>query len=170
MEIIYSGKASFTVRGEKSVSIDGGEADITLFTRRQKKPSLKINGPGEYEVGGVLITTLEQSGALLHVITLDDLNIAHVSSNTAGLTERDLTALGRIDVLLVQAADEKAAQAAIADLAPRVVIPFGPQAAAIAASLGVKNAEPQPRFNWNGSGAPPKAVLLREPSTRKKAA
>jgi hypothetical protein len=170
MEITYGGKAAFTVRGEKSVSIDGPEADIALFTTRQKKAALKINGPGEYEVGGVLITSLEVSGTLLYAITLDDINVAHISTSTAGLTERDLAALGRIDVLLVQASDQKAAHEAIADLSPRVVIPFGPTAPAIAAALGVKNAETQPRFIWNGVSAPPKAVLLRESGTRKKAA
>lgn len=170
MEITYGGKASFTLRGEKSVSIDGGEADISLFTTRQKKTALKVNGPGEYEVGGVLITSLELSGTLLYAITLDDINVAHISTGTAGLTERDLAALGRIDVLLVHADDQKTAQEAIADLSPRVVIPFGPEAAAIAASLGIKNPEPQSRFSWNGVTAPPKAVLLREPASRKKAA
>jgi hypothetical protein len=170
MEITYGGKASFTMRGEKSVSIDGSDADIALFTRRQKSDRLKINGPGEYEVSGVLITTLNQSGTLLHAITLDDINIAHVSAPEGTLSERDLAAIGRIDVLLVQAVDVKAAQAAIADLSPRVVIPFGPHALEIAASLGVKNAEPQPRFAWNGVSTPPRAVLLREPGTRRKAA
>lgn len=170
MEITYGGRASFTLRGEKSVSIDGAGADIALFTKRQKRAGLRINGPGEYEVGGVLITTLDHSGTLLHAVTLDDINIAHVSSTGNALTDRDLAAIGRIDVLLVRAEDETAAQAAIADLTPRVVIPFGPHATKIAASLGLKNAEPQSRFSWNGATAPPRAILLKEPTTRRKAA
>jgi hypothetical protein len=170
MEIIYGGKTAFTLRGDRTVSIDGGEADIALFTKRQKNAALKINGPGEYEVSGVLITTLARAGALLHAVTLDDLNIAHVSGNPGALSERDLAAIGRIDILLLEAHEVRAAQAVIADLSPRVVIPFGPAAQGVAAATGVKSAEPQSRFSWNGSGTPPRAVLLKEPTAKRKAA
>ncbi len=169
MEIIYGGGASFILRGSKSVSIDGGDADISLFTRRQKRAALKLNGPGEYEVGGVLITTLDSAGTLMHSITLDDVNVVHLSGS-GSLTDRDLAAIGRTDVLLVRADDLRAAQAAVADLSPRVVIPFGTHAAALAASVGIKNPEPQRSFTWNGSGTPPKAALLKEPGARRKAA
>jgi hypothetical protein len=169
MEIVYAGKTGFTLRGSKSVSIDAGDADINLCTRRQKNRALKLNGPGEYEVGGVLITTLDSSGTLVHSITLDDLNVVHVSAGAA-LNDRDLAAIGRTDVLLIQTDDLRAAQAAVADLSPRVVIPFGTHAVALATSVGMKNPEPQRNFSWNGISAPPKAVLLKEPATRRKAA
>lgn len=169
MEIVYGGKTAFTLRGSKSVSIDASDADITLFTRRQRSAALKLNGPGEYEVGGVLITTLDSGGTLVHSITLDDVNVVHLSSRAA-LTDRDLAAIGRTDVLLVQTDDLRVAQAAVADLSPRVVIPFGTHAAALAASVGMKNLEPQRNFSWNGISASPKAVLLKEPAARRKAA
>lgn len=170
MEIVYGGKASFTLRGEKTVTVDGSGGDIALHTMRQKNAGLKINGPGEYEVGGVLITSMEKDGTLLHAIVLDDVNIAHIGGRGVSLTERELAACGRVDVLLVESSDARSAGALVADLAPRVVIPFGPNAAAVAASSGVKNAEPQPRFSWNGISAPPRVVLLKEPAARKKAA
>jgi hypothetical protein len=170
MEITYGGAASFTLRGTRTVSIDAGTQDIALFTRRQKNASMKINGPGEYEVGGVLITTLDQGGTLLHVITLDDVTVAHISGDASKLSERDLEAVGRVDILLVRADDARAAGVAVTDLAPRVVIPFGAQSAAVVTTAGVKNPEPQPRFSWNGAGAPPKAVLLKEQTARRKAA
>lgn len=169
MEIFYEGKGAFTLLGSRSVSIDGRAADIALFTSRQKSTTMKLNGPGEYEVRGVLVTTVDVSDTLVHAITLDDIAVVHIAAGTP-LTERDIASVGRADVLLVRADDPRTAGAVIADLAPRVVIPFGEHSHKIAASCGLKDLEPRRSFSWNGMAAAPKAVLLKEGSVRRRAA
>jgi hypothetical protein len=170
MEITYGGKASFFLKGETSVVIDGSDASIKLYTTRQRSQKLKANGPGEYEIGGVLVTTLDVGGSYAHAITLDEINVLHLSGDPSKLSTRDIESLGRIDILIVRADDARAAQSAIGDITPRVVIPFGNNAAEVASASGVKDAEPQNRFAWNGVVTPPKAVLLKEPAGKKKAA
>jgi hypothetical protein len=173
MDITYAGGASFTVKGERTIAInpsgrDHG-ADIVLHSARQKRGKLIVNGPGEYEIGGVLIATVETGGkTLVHAVEVDGVNIVHVGGDPAGLSERDLAVIGPVDVLLIEASDVKAAQTAVTSLTPRVIIPFGGHAAEVCATVGISGAEPQNRFSWNGVTTPAKAVLLKEPGTRRK--
>jgi hypothetical protein len=86
------------------------------------------------------------------------------------LTEREVLALGKIDVLLLPADDLRAAQSLVTDLVPRVVIPFGANAAELCAALGVPGATLESRFAWNGTAATPRAVLLKPVAARRRAA
>lgn len=164
MDITYAGEASFVLKGERVVVINpaerNGQADITLFTRRRADRKLIVNGPGEYEIAGVLIATVPVGTGLAHAVELDGINVLHLERG-ASLNDRDLAAIGKVDVLLIESEDLKQAQAAITDVTPRVVIPFGKHASEVCAAAGVKDAEPQARFSWNGITTPPRAVLLK---------
>jgi len=171
MEITYAGAASFVLKGERTVVINPTasteRAHISLHTRRQKSKKLLVNGPGEYEVGGVLITSIALGDEIVHAVEVDGINVLHLSGDVRCLTERDLTAIGKVDVLIVDCRDLKQAQNAVSDLGPRVIVPFGPHAAGLCAAAGVKDAQPQARFSWNGVTTPPRAVLLKEPAKKR---
>lgn len=177
MDIVFRGDSSFEINGERTVAINprrGSRADVMLHTTRQKKPAGVVNGPGEYDIAGVLIVTLEkgprESPTLAHSIIIDDLAVVHLGDITHELSDRDVAAIGRVDVLIVNADEARKAQDAIADLEPRVVIPFGAAAPEVCASLGVKSPEAQPRFTWSRNRVPPRAVVLKPVSTRARAA
>lgn len=175
MDITYAGGPSFLLKGETSVAINPAPraegAVLTLHSVRQRSQSQIINGPGEYEIRGVLVTTLETGPAedrtLVHAVELGGINVVHLAGKPA-LSERDLRDLGTVDVLLVNADDRAAAEVAIRDLEPRVVVPFGVHGAAVAAQMAGKELEPQTRLSWNGTGTPPRAVLLKAPGTRRR--
>lgn len=171
MEITYAGANSFLLKGERTIAINptaaGERGHIALYTRRQKSKKLLINGPGEYEVGGVLVTSVALGEEIAHAVEVDGINVLHLTGDARKLSERDLTSIGKVDVLLVDTADVKQAENAVSDLVPRVVIPFGAHAAEICATAGVKDAQPQARFSWNGVAASTKAVLLKAPARKR---
>ena len=177
MEIIYLDGATFQIKGDRTVTVNPPPAmavDIVLHSVRQKSSKQIVNGPGEYEIGGVLIATVEvgprQAATLVHGVEVGGVNVVHLGMGEPELDERAFDALGAVDVLLVNADEPAAAQAAVRNLEPRIVIPFGPKAAELCAALGVKEPRAEPRFSWNGLSAAPKAVLLKATRSRKRAA
>lgn len=174
MDISYAGGASFVIKGERTVVINptgaAAKAHVVLHSERQRARKLIVNGPGEYEIGGVLIASVRSGRSLAHAVEVNGINVVCLTGRCKDMDPSEMAALGRVDVLLVGADDLQAAREAVAALTPRVVIPFGTQAAEVCAAAGVKAVTPQPRFSWNGTGTPPKAVLLKAPGTRKRAA
>ncbi len=178
MEITYLGNASFQLRGERVILVNPSQkptADsIVLYSTRRNDGKQIVDGPGEYEIGGVLIITAaagpKDFPTLVHSITLGDLNLVHLSAGGHDLSERAIEAMGKVDILLVQAEDTAAAQAAIQKLEPRVIIPFGSQALELCTALGVRQLRAESRFSWNGTTNSPKAVLLKPSAAKKRAA
>jgi hypothetical protein len=166
MEITHTGDASFTLHGSRTVAINPEQREngaINLFSRRQRRFRLQVNGPGEYEIGDVLIATVPigpfSAEQWAHGIKLDETNVLFLEGDPGALTESALLAIGPVDVLIVSAGDLPATVKAAQDLAPRLVIPFGPHAAELCAALGVKDAAPVSRVHVNGKT--PRAVLLK---------
>jgi hypothetical protein len=178
MEILYDGGSRFVIRGAKTVTIDPAEKQpkdvLALYTTRQAKLKSPVNGPGEYEIGGVLIGTVvvgePRSKDLAHAITIDDITVCALRGNPESLEPRALDALGHIDVLLLGDASPEVAQKAVSLLEPRVTLAGGDRGVEVAAALGVKDAEPKPKFTWNGVSAAPRAVVLKTPTRSKRAA
>jgi hypothetical protein len=178
MEIMYLGQASFQCKGERVVDVNPlqkpARGTIALYSTRQNRPQLVVDGPGEYEIGGVLIATVQagskDSGLLVHSITMGNLNLVHLTASGNDLSERALEDLGKVDVLLVQADEVAETQVAIQKLEPRVVIPFGSQAMELCAALGVSQPRTETRFSWNGTTNVPKAVLLKPSGAKRRAA
>lgn len=174
MEVIYLGGDSFLLKGERVVAINpprGQKSDITLFSTRQRSSKLTVNGPGEYEIGGVLMVTTELPGApnLIQSVCLDDLNIVHLGAQAAPLPPDALRSVGRVDVLLVDADRPEIAAAAVRELTPRVVIPYGSRASEFCQSLNGQK-ERSTRFAWNGLTRAPRALVLKPDTNRAEAA
>lgn len=171
MDIRYLGSASHEIDGEQPITINpNGKAavgNLVLYSARQPRRKLIINGPGEYEIGGVLIVTQELGKhggrTLAHAIEVEGLNVVHLGSRLCPITDEEIAQMGSVDVLMIPVDDVAAAQEIVSALRPRVVLPYGEKAAELCAALGLKDVRLESRFSWNGAAARPKAVLLKAP-------
>ncbi len=88
-----------------------------------------INGPGEYEVGGVFITGIQTGGQnTLYVFDFNTLTVAHLGNLSHVPTQSETEAIGTVNVALVPIGSGRmnAARAAevISLLEPNIVIPM----------------------------------------------
>ena len=138
-----------------------------------------ISGPGEYEIGGVLVIGIstfhdEEKGSLrgknnVYAIEVDDVNICHLGDLGHPLTAKQLEDLGTIDVLLVPVGGGttiSAAQAAalVRSIEPKIVIPMHYKTPALDKELdgvekflkemGLTEAVPQPKLVVTRSNLP----------------
>jgi L-ascorbate metabolism protein UlaG (beta-lactamase superfamily) len=117
--------------------------EATLLTQRTEnlpeKAGMVIDGPGEYEIAGSMITGVPaglhfedpekgQNGTMYSVL-VDGIRVAHVGNIAAGLSNEQVEALGQIDILVVPVGnhgltlDAQAAAAFVSQLEPKYVIP-----------------------------------------------
>jgi len=103
----------------------------------KSKPRL-INGPGEYEVGGVFITGVQTNGHkkkadeqrnTLYVINYGNIAVAHLGELTRVLGQSEVEALGTVNIALVPVGDGSSLNAAkaaevISLIEPNIVIPM----------------------------------------------
>jgi L-ascorbate metabolism protein UlaG (beta-lactamase superfamily) len=168
MEITWYGHSCFrlTERGLATTIIDPyngpalGDEPLRLkgdiVTISHKKPGHNhtesvlgspyiVNGPGEYEVGGVFITGIQtnenrEGGELPNVLYLydySDLNVAHLGALNRVPSQAEVEDLGPIHILLIPIGGENTLDAARASevvslFEPNIVIPMhyvGPDSA-----------------------------------------
>lgn len=167
MDIYWGGQALFRLKGKNAtVVIDPFNpefiglklpkdltADVVLSSHDHKdhnntgavisttgEKSIVFKDPGEYEVGGVVITGIssfhddaggsQRGKNIIFNILLDRLNIVHLGDlGQSKLTEEQLTQIGEVDILLVPVGsvytiDGKAAAGIISQLEPKIIIPM----------------------------------------------
>lgn len=167
MDIFWGGQACFKLKGKNAtVVIDPFDpvftglklpkelsADVVLSTHDHKdhnntgainsptgEKSIMFKDPGEYEVGGVVITGIlsfhddtngsERGKNIIFNILLDRLNIVHLGDlGQTKLTEEQLTQIGEVDILLIPVGsvytiDGKAAAGIVSQLEPKIIIPM----------------------------------------------
>jgi len=150
-----------------------------------------LRGPGEYEIGGVLIegfrTITDEDDVdtviknTAYVVQMDGLTVCHLGGIRRVPGADQVAELGGVDVLLIpvgggDAMDASAAQETIALLGPRIVMPMHYNTSAVRVPglaavdsflrlLGVKDVEPQARFSVTTSNLPNemRIVLLQHP-------
>ena len=146
MEISYLGSGAVRLGGTKLAVVCGPEpvkvtAGIVALTRPAPTADfpnevMVIDGPGEYEVGGTLITAVatgsgESSDRPLptsYVFSAEDLAVAYLAGSDKALTNAELDALGQVDVLVLPIGgtngfEPATAAAVIAQLEPKYIIP-----------------------------------------------
>jgi L-ascorbate metabolism protein UlaG (beta-lactamase superfamily) len=164
-DIHYLGHACFRLRGrdgiiicdpyDRSVGLDMGRPTAHIVTVSQQHPahnnvaSVKpvresvfvIDGPGEYEVRGVLVTGVrtrqnaekdpdgQRGNNTVYVIHLDDVAFCHLGHLSQELTSAQLEEIGNVDVLFVPVGGGMAltpaeASSVISQIEPRLVIPM----------------------------------------------
>jgi L-ascorbate metabolism protein UlaG (beta-lactamase superfamily) len=211
-DITYLGHACFRLRGrdgivlcdpfDRSTGLDLGRPTAHIVTVSHNHPDhnnvaavrpvrdgiFVVDGPGEYEVSGVLITGIrtahdKQGGKDLgfntvYVIHLDDIVFCHLGDLGHELTQSQLEAIGTVDVLFVPVGGGETitpAEAAgvISQIEPRLVIPMhyaGPQLSLDSTlapldkfthELGLKDVQPQEKLNVSPSNLPAEGEQAR---------
>lgn len=128
-----------------------------------------IDGPGEYEVAGILITGIRSRSAreqgsrnTIYLLEMDDMRLCHLG-DLAKVPKSDLVELvGAVDILMVpvggqQTLDATMASETISVLQPKMVIPMHYRTSLFDAELepldrflremGLKDPVPQPKLN-----------------------
>ncbi len=200
MEITWLGHSCFRIRGNKTTIVtdpyspEVGEtplkltADIVTVSHKDAghfyvqgvldHPKL-ITGPGEYEIGGVLIlgiaTYHDNAGGAewgkntIYLMEVDDIAILHCGDLGQMLNASTIEEIGGVDVLLVPVGNKTTIGAATAAelirrLEPKVVIPMHYPAKNMDIDLepadkflkevGVKEITPQPKLSITKSKLP----------------
>ena len=113
---------SHKARGHSALSAVGGSKRV-------------LDGPGEYEIGGVFITgisTFDKEGAspnVIYVMEMGGLSVAHLGDIQQVPAQKEIEALGQVNVLLTPVGGGNslnAAQAAelVSLLEPNIVVPM----------------------------------------------
>ena len=142
-----------------------------------KERIVVIDGPGEYEVGGVMITGVRtyrdnEKGATLgyntiYVIRLDDMTFCHLGELGHDLTTHQLEEIGVVDVLFVPAysslSPAKLTEIS-ASIEPRGVIPLyqeQEQLDKLAHELGLKEWEALEKITVTSASLPAEGEEMR---------
>lgn len=211
-DITYLGHACFRLRGrdgivlcdpyDRSVGLDIGRPTAHIVTVSHAHPDhnnvtavkpmhddvFVVDGPGEYEVSGVLITGVrtahdKQHGKELgfntvYVIHLDDVVFCHLGDLGHDLTQSQLESIGSVDVLFVpvgggETIGPSEAAGVISQIEPRIVIPMhysSEQASSDTAlaslekftqELGAKDIQPQDKLSVTITNLPPEGEQTR---------
>jgi len=167
MEITYPGHSCFKIKGRVSTLITDPydekagrlprdlQADIVTVshdhgdhnhTEKIAGIKLKIDGPGEYEVGGVSVIGVhtahdesqgqERGGNTVYVIEMEGVRLVHLGDLGHKLTQEQLQEIGPVDVAIVPVGgfytiNAKLAAEVVKQLDPRVVIPMHYQQAGL---------------------------------------
>ncbi|MEA3355557.1 MAG: MBL fold metallo-hydrolase [Patescibacteria group bacterium] len=160
MDITYLGHSSFLLKFksakvicdpfDKSVgfSLPKTTADIVTISHDHKDHNnieavsgepMVINGPGEYEIKGVVVTGLttfhdENQGKdrgknTVYVFNADDLRICHLGDLGHELNEKQLNELDGVDILMIPVGGDtsieiKKAIALVKKIGPSIVVPM----------------------------------------------
>jgi len=146
-----------------------------------------LKGPGEYEIGGVLVIGVatyhdDDKGVTrgkntAYLMEIDGLSVCHLGDLGHVLTTEQAEEIGQVDVLMLPVGGVSTIGAGMAaevirQLEPQVVIPMHYKTDAISRELdpvekflkemGLENVEPRPKLNVSRSnlGTGPQVVLL----------
>ncbi|HWQ16084.1 MAG TPA: MBL fold metallo-hydrolase [Roseiflexaceae bacterium] len=162
-DVQYLGHSCFRLRGrdgivltdpyDRSIGLDLGRPTAHIVTVSHDHPDhanvaavrparerlFVVQGAGEYEIGGILITGVrtyhdKQKGAergknTVYVIHLDDVVFCHLGDLGHELTSQQIDEIGSVDVLFVPVGGGETigpaeASGVISQLEPRIVIPM----------------------------------------------
>lgn len=155
------------------------------FTSSVKGTSHVIDGPGEFEIGGVFITgvqtdtngkkTADKPRNTLYVFDYDGLNVAHLGDLRAVPSQAEIEALGNVHIALVPVGGGQALNAAkaaeiVSLIEPNIVIPmhYATKATKIQLEplgkflkeMGLASHETQPTLKITRSGLPDETRVI----------
>lgn len=206
MEVTWLGHACFRLKGRDGVvlmdpcpkstgyNIGRQQANIVTvshehpahsYTEALTGPHRRIDAPGEYEIGGVLITGVrtyhdgkrgaERGRNTSFLIEMDEVRVCHLGDLGHVPTQEQIEAFSDIDVLLVPVGgnstiDAEAASEIISQLEPKVVVPMHYATEAASATLdpldkfvkqmGVSAPEPQPKLTLTKTTLPAQTQVV----------
>lgn len=162
-DIVYLGHSCFRLRGrdgilifdpfDRSIGLDLGRPTAHIVTvshdhpdhanvaavKPQRDQVFLIDGPGEYEIGGILITGVrtyhdkskgkERGFNTVYVVHLDDVVFCHLGDLGHELSQSQIEEIGNVDVLFIPVGGAETigpaeASNVISQIEPRVVVPM----------------------------------------------
>lgn len=212
-DIQYLGHSCFRLRGrdgvvicdpyDRSVGLDIGKPAAHIVTVSHQHPDhanvaavkpmreriFLIDGPGEYEVGGISVTGVrtfhdkhkgaERGGNTAYVIHMDDIVLCHLGDLGHELTTHQIDEIGNVDVLFIPVGGDETigpaeAVSIISQIEPRIVIPmhyalneqrsFEYDLASIdkfVHEVGLKEVNPEEKLNVTSNNLPSEAEETR---------
>ncbi|KPV53999.1 Zn-dependent hydrolase [Kouleothrix aurantiaca] len=212
-DIQYLGHSCFRLRGrdgtvicdpyDRSVGLDIGKPAAHIVTVSHQHPDhanvaavkplrermFLIEGPGEYEVGGISVTGVrtfhdKQKGAergsnTVYVIHMDDIVFCHLGDLGHELTTHQIDEIGNVDVLFIPVGGDETigpaeAVSIISQIEPRIVIPmhyalneqrsFEHDLASVdkfVHEVGLKDVVPEEKLNITSNNLPSEAEETR---------
>ncbi len=152
MQINYLGELCFKIKtAKKTIVLDPfeknshgfmskTEADIVIFSSTSEKSLARItnvpfiiDGPGEYEIGGVFVLGIAfnkntDKETTIYTIKTEDLRICYLDNIKAKLTEKQLEEIGEVDILFIPPVNNnglktKEIAEIVNDIEPSLVLP-----------------------------------------------
>jgi L-ascorbate metabolism protein UlaG (beta-lactamase superfamily) len=200
MEISWLGHSCFRIRGTQATVITDpyspdtgyslGKPKARIVTVSHQHPGHSyvqgvggdpkiIAGPGEYEIGGVLIIGLatfhdaengsQRGKNTIYLMEIDEISLCHLGDLGHMLTAEQMEELGNVDILLVPVGGVSTIGAPVAaelarQLEPKVVIPMHYKTEALSRELepvekflketGGEQVTSQPKLSFNRSNLP----------------
>jgi L-ascorbate metabolism protein UlaG (beta-lactamase superfamily) len=179
--VTYSHADGASTDGSQRARRAGGDGSAGVVRPTSLEPAFPLEGPGEYEVHGVLITGIrtfrdEVKGAerglnTAFVFELDGVHAVHLGDIGHLLTEEMLGEIGTVDVVCIPVGGALAAARAaelVAQLDANLVVamPVGDDDAARAAldrflhEMSVQHPTPVPRLSVTVSTVPPELTVV----------
>ena len=200
MDISWLGHSCFRIRGKQATvitdpyppslgySLGNPTADIVTVSHNHQghsyvqdiggKPRL-ITGPGEYEIGGILIIGIatfhdtergkNKGRNTVYLMEIDEISVCHLGDLGHILTAEQVEEIDNVDVLLLPTGgmstiDASSAARVVRQLEPKVVIPMHYKTKALnwelepvdkfLIEIGVKQITPQPKLTITKSTLP----------------
>jgi L-ascorbate metabolism protein UlaG (beta-lactamase superfamily) len=200
MDISWLGHSCFRIRGSNAIVITDpyspdlgyslGKPDAGIVTVSHNHPGHSytqgiggeprlVTGPGEYEIGGVLIIGVatfhdgdrgrERGKNTAYLMEIDEISVCHLGDLGHVLTAEQVEELDNVDVLLlpvggVSTINAPMAAEVVRQLEPKVVVPMHYKTPALSRELepvekflkeiGVKEVIPQPKLSLTKSSLP----------------
>jgi L-ascorbate metabolism protein UlaG (beta-lactamase superfamily) len=200
MEINWLGYSCFRIKGSKATvitdpyspnsgySMGKQTANIVTVSHRHPEHSFLsaiggeprvINGPGEYEISGVMVIGLStfhdsekgktRGKNTVYLMEIDELSVCHLGDLGHALTAEEAEDLGNIDILMIPVGGVSTITASVASetvrqLEPKVVIPMHYKTLLLKRELdpvdkflnemGVKEVTPQPKLSITKANLP----------------
>jgi L-ascorbate metabolism protein UlaG (beta-lactamase superfamily) len=208
MELFWIGHSCFRVRGREAtvitdpcprsagyslartsadlITVSNGHPHHSALEEVAGEPTV-LDGPGEYEVGGVLVTGVrttppraptEAVRNTAYIITIDDVTVCHLGDLANVLTTDQIELMKDVNVLLVPVGGHctigaPEAVEVISQVEPQLVVPmhYATEASLVELEgvdrflreMGIGQTEPQPRLNVSRASLPnePTVVVLQ---------
>ncbi|MFH0943176.1 MAG: MBL fold metallo-hydrolase [Candidatus Beckwithbacteria bacterium] len=120
MEVSYLGNFEYQLK-HKEVKVKISQSKTVIESAAEP---MIINGPGEYEVKGVIIAGFKSDdGQTLYTYDLDEIRVAYLGQSKSKLSEKQLDWLDGVDLLLVS----PQAVELVKQIKPSIVIPIDNQ-------------------------------------------
>ncbi len=152
MEIALVSKNSLRIKGKNAVLAvdpsDKSESNAALLLDKDLKgvslagSDIVINGPGEYETGGIKITGIGQDESMVYSMNVDSVSVL-VGKVTS--LEKIHTKLKEVNILVVNC-DNVLDASFLTALVTNVVIFYGEKSVEVCKAFGQENAKALPKY------------------------